>query len=108
MVAQGAEAQNLLVWIAPSVCAACYQVSPEIAEDFRTHFGAYPGAVGGVERRYLNLPEINRCELIACGVRPHNIAVDTRCTVECEDLFHSYRRDGEHAGRMATVLARIA
>jgi polyphenol oxidase len=108
MQAHGATPQNLLAWIAPSVCADCYQVSAEIAEDFRAHFEAHTHAIGGSGGRHLDLSEINRCELVKCGLLPQNIEVDTRCTVEHPDLFHSYRRNGEHAGRMATVLARIA
>lgn len=103
--ANGAVPGRLRAWIAPCVCAGCYEVSPEIAADFRSHFNNYPGVVTGPEGRHLDLLEINRRELIAAGVPESQIEADPRCTAENAERFHSYRRDAGAAGRMATFLA---
>ena len=47
----------------------------------------------------VDLWEANRKELLACGVKNENIEVAGRCSVCHPDLFFSYRREGEKAGR---------
>ena len=47
----------------------------------------------------VDLWEANRKELLACGVKNENIEVAGMCSVCHPDLFFSYRREGEKAGR---------
>jgi YfiH family protein len=105
MLDHGAKADAVRAHIGPSICASHYEVGAEMAVDFRKRFGHYEGAVKGPERRHLNLPLINRLELLEAGVRPEHIEIEARCTVEHPDLFCSHRRDGLAAGRMISFLA---
>jgi len=100
----GSAPRDMVAWVGPSICAAHYEVSEEIAAQFRERFGHNAGLVAGPEGRHLDLREINRRELTECGVDPSRIEVDPRCTLEDADLFYSYRREGASAGRMLTFL----
>jgi purine-nucleoside/S-methyl-5'-thioadenosine phosphorylase / adenosine deaminase len=106
--ALGSKPTDLLVWVGPSISVEHYEVSVEIAGDFRDHFGHYPGAVQGPDLRNLALGSINWCELISAGIPIERIELDARCTFESVDLFHSYRRDGADAGRMLTFAGVVA
>jgi hypothetical protein len=95
---RGGHPARMLAWIAPSVCPDHYEVSAELAAQFRARFGEN----GAVRGRRLNLPEIVRAQLLAGGLLPQHIETDTRATCEDADLFYSYRREGAQAGRMFT------
>ncbi|MBN1865859.1 peptidoglycan editing factor PgeF [Candidatus Sumerlaeota bacterium] len=103
MIALGSDPARLLAWIAPAISGERYEVGEEIARDFRERFGQYPGAVRG---RLLSLGEIDRRQLIDCGLEAERIELDPRCTFERADLFYSYRRDGSGTGRMLTFAVR--
>ena len=98
----GTNPQDCLAWIGPSVCCAHYEVSEEIAAEFRDHFAHYPGIFHGPENRNLALGVLNWCELIAAGLPMERMELDARCTYENEALFHSHRRDPSDKGRMLT------
>lgn len=102
LVKLGSNVEDLLVWIGPSICGYHYEVSEEMAAEFRDHFSHFPGAIGGDEFRNLNLGVINWCQLVQAGLSPDRIELDARCTFEEDDLFYSYRRDGGTGGRMLT------
>ncbi|MCH7852283.1 MAG: polyphenol oxidase family protein [Candidatus Marinimicrobia bacterium] len=81
--------------IGPVIGPECYQVGPEVAAQFDTRFltaspdGSYQ----------LDLPGVVRSRLEDAGVRAENIATAGICT-KCDSRCHSYRRDGQRAGRM--------
>jgi YfiH family protein len=100
----GSAPRDMVAWVGPSICAAHYEVSEELAAQFRERFGHNAGVVAGPEGRHLDLKEIVRRELTECGVDSSRIEMDPRCTLEDADLFYSYRREGASAGRMFTFL----
>jgi copper oxidase (laccase) domain-containing protein len=55
---------------------------------------------GGQGRTYLDLPDINRRQLLESGVTAGRIYASNLCTRCGDEDFHSFRRDREHAGRM--------
>jgi YfiH family protein len=85
-------------WVAavgPAIGPCCYEVSEELAEDFLKTFGA-PAVP---RHRILDLPGINRTELLSLGLREVEVLRNcTRCSLASdgvpEPLFHSYRREG--------------
>ena len=81
--------------IGPSAGPCCYEVSPEIAEDF-----AQAGLP--VRGRHVDLWEANVRQLVAAGVPEEQVAVAGMCTI-CDGRFHSYRRDGGSARNMALL-----
>jgi YfiH family protein len=97
----GAEPRNLRAAVGPCINRCCYEVGPEVSEQFDRLFP---------ERHDLtriDLPEANRRQLVAAGVPPAQIDVSDLCTACDADQFHSYRRDKDLAGRMVAAV-RIA
>jgi YfiH family protein len=86
----GTRPEDLHAAIGPAIGGCCYEVGPEVAREFGVI------AAGHV---HLDLRAINAKQLAGVGVAPANISVAEACT-KCEPGYHSYRRDGEAAGRM--------
>jgi len=93
-------AEDVHVAIGPGIGKCCYEVGPEVAEQFRQ----YDSSLGNfASAAYLDLAESNRRQLEVCGVALDRIYVAGICTM-CNGEFHSYRRDKEQAGRMFSVV----
>ena len=88
----GSRPKDLVAAIGPGIGVCCYEVGPEVAEMFR------PGQQGV----RIDLAEVNRQQLMAAGVL--NIYGSGSCTRCQAALFHSYRRDGDAAGRMIAAI----
>ncbi len=85
----GTHPEDIHAAIGPCIGPCCYEVGPEVARQFGVV------AAGHV---HLDLPSINTRQLEGAGVR--NISVSGQCTRCQADLYHSFRRDGQAAGRM--------
>jgi len=94
--------QDFLAGTAPSVEKSCYEVGKEIAKDFaEKHPDCLTPTQGG--KYLLDLRGVVRAQLTAAGLKPENIEQSALCTRCRADMFFSYRRDGEKAGRFALV-----
>lgn len=85
----GSRPEDLHAAIGPGIGACCYEVGPEVAEQF---------GLGG--RVHLDLPAINRRQLREAGIADARIYSSGLCTMCRAGDFHSFRRDREAAGRM--------
>jgi len=86
----GSDPERLLAGIGPGICAACYQVGPEVAGRFNGF--ARPDAEG---RHRLDLAAANRAQLQQAGLPLERIHVHGACTFESVDLpSHRRRPDG--------------
>lgn len=93
LTASGERMKDWVAAVGPAIGPCCYEVSPEIAQEFSRAFGqaAVP------KPRYLDLPAINRAQLLAAGVSEVELLrACTRCALgaEGQPIFHSYRREG--------------
>jgi len=80
---------DLRAAIGPGIGECCYEVGPEVAEQFGRH-----------GRAHIDLGGANRRQLLDAGVTPERIYTSNLCT-KCQPAeFHSFRRDKEAAGRM--------
>jgi len=95
---------SIRAWLGPAIGPCCYEVGGEVAEQFAGEF-VREGA-GGKYR--LDLPAVVRSQLEAAGILPGKIAVSAACTRCGGERFASYRRDGQRAGRMIALIARLA
>ncbi len=96
----GVDRRNLFAVIGPHIGVCCYEVGEEVASSFSAgavYDPAYP-------KPHLNLAEANRSQLAEAGVPDDQIEVSSLCTRCREDLFFSYRRDGNKAGRMLSII----
>ena len=94
-------AQDLHVAIGPGIGKCCYKVGAEVAVQFSVSGGAQ--LVDLTQPIHLDLADINRRQIAACGVPDEHIYSAGLCTM-CSGEFHSFRRDGKSAGRMLSVV----
>jgi YfiH family protein len=85
----GTRPADLHAAMGPGIGACCYEVGPEVREQF--------GAEG---RGPLDLPLENARQLEQSGVTRDRIYTSNLCTKCLVGEFHSFRRDGDAAGRM--------
>jgi len=99
LIELGAQADRIRVALGPSIGPCCFEVGPEVVDEFRAAFGEVPGmVVQGPHKDHIDLRVASRAVLERAGVRPENIDTDPPCT-RCEaDRFFSYRRDGREGG----------
>lgn len=93
----GSDPQDIKAAFGPAICPDCYRVGGEFAgyfpEDVHERGGHY----------YLDLAGANQRRLIAAGVERRNIYNSHICT-HCRTEYYSYRRDGDEAGRMISMM----
>jgi YfiH family protein len=105
----GVEPRDLLVAIGPCIHQCCYEVGPELREEFAAH-GHDTAQVhrwfskGRGDRWQLDVTGSNRDQLEFLGVPPDQIIDSGLCTACHPEVFHSYRRSGSRAGRMLGVI----
>ena len=85
----GTRPEDLHAAIGPGIGACCYEVGPEVS----VHFG-------GQGRGRIDLSAANRGQLEGAGLAPARIYESGFCTMCLAGEFHSYRRDGDAAGRL--------
>jgi YfiH family protein len=92
--------EDLHVAIGPGIGKCCYEVGPEVAAEF----AQYDSGLENLTRpAHIDLGEINRLQAAGTGVPSGQIYVAGICTL-CNRDFHSFRRDGQGAGRMLSVV----
>lgn len=105
--------KNVLAALGPTIGVCCYEVGNDVisrvlrnipnAEKYIVAKGT--GKAEGTPSSYfVNLVEINRSELIRCGVPEANIKGAEICTSCRGDLFFSYRRDRGKTGRQISIV----
>jgi YfiH family protein len=99
LVELGARANRVRVALGPSIGPCCFEVGPEVVDEFRAALGELPGlVVPGPRKHHIDLRVANRAILERAGVLPDSIDDRPPCT-RCEaERFFSYRRDGKDGG----------
>lgn len=97
-------ASELLVWLGPAIGPQAFEVGDEVRAAFIAHDAAastcfQPSPTG---RWLADLYHLARQRLAAVGVSA--VYGGGRCTFSEAEYFHSYRRDGAHSGRMASLV----
>lgn len=102
----GALPQHIHVAMGPCICAGCYEVGPEVAEQFRCEFPFYPGIVlTGYPKPHIDLAEAIRDTLIDAGVATGSIQMPPACSKCNPRDYFSARRLGVCSGRTLTAIA---
>ncbi len=98
----GSDPEKVVAFIGPSASACCYEVGEDVASEFESRY---------ISRRdgkiFLNLKAVNAAELVRSGVPASSIEVSPLCTITANELLHSFRRDGQHSGRMMGVIGLL-
>lgn len=92
-------ASELIAYIGPGLSVENFEVGKEVAELFSSDVIKIKN-----NKYYFDNKLENKNQLIKAGVREINIEISEYCTYKEEKLFHSYRRNGNRAGRMLGVI----
>jgi len=93
----GCKTKNIKVALGPCIQKCCYEVS----NDLKTYFNREIESRDG--KYYLDLALANKNQLLSAGVKEVNIYDSEICTF-CNNSYFSYRREGDAAGRMLSLL----
>ena len=97
--------ENILVFFGPSIRKCCYKVDNILIERFRKKFGRgdYYSKEGKDKDKdfFLDIIKLNLIHLKDFGIQKDNIFDVRQCT-NCDNVFFSYRRDG-NTGRQAAI-----
>jgi len=95
----GSEMINVNVLLGPSIRQCCFEVGPEVGELFNKKYQL----IGKGDRTQLDLQGVVIEKLINMNIQSENINDIKECTC-CSDQYHSFRRDGDKAGRMIAMI----
>ena len=95
---------NLMAWLGPAIGPDAFEIGPEVRVEFldRDAGSADCFRAGAGDRWMADIYALARRQLAALGVTA--VYGGDRCTVSEPEWFFSYRRDGRHSGRMATLI----
>ena len=104
-----AAAKDIIVAVGPGICKSCYEVSSDVAEQFRENFTANEFeliiAKGKTDDKYqLDLPMANVINLINFGVPIDNIYVSDLCTCCNPKLLFSHRATAGRRGILCNFI----
>jgi YfiH family protein len=101
--------EDLRVAIGPAANICCYEVGPEVIEQFKERFSneqsLFMATRDGHAR--IDLQKANHDQLTDIGVSPDRIHVAPLCTMDRTDLFFSYRREKLQYGRVGRLMSVI-
>lgn len=104
----GTRAGDVVACIGPSICRDCFEVGPEVAEQFSRAFSQryWPQLYDKKEdgKYQLDLWRANQIIFTEAGVRPENIHTTDICTRCNPRLLFSHRAMGERRGNLAAFL----
>lgn len=95
------EPEDLNLILGPSMGKCCYKISDSLAVLIDDKYIDEKGA-----DRYLDLSRLVKDKFLKSGVREENIFVADKCTCCSNELYQSYRRDREKAGRMMAFIGK--
>ncbi len=128
----GTDPAKVKAWLGPSIQVCCYEVGPEVIQEFRSqfhyadelfdklepdnpalimlprqHLVNRPNAVMRdleTQRANLNVEEANARQLRDAGVPARNIERGALCTACNIKTLHSYRKEGPRSGRQLSAI----
>lgn len=104
----GSEASDIICAIGPSICKSCYEVSADVAQEFRaaysqSEFDKMIKNIGN-EKYLLDLHLANYYNLTDAGINPENIDVTDICTCCNPDFLFSHRASHGKRGNLGAVI----
>jgi YfiH family protein len=97
----GSEAADLVAVVGPSIGECCFEVGAEVAVQFTPW---WPERSDLNRRTRIDLPATLARQLSGANLKAGNISIVGKCTQCDPNLFHSFRRDREAAGRMVSAV----
>lgn len=104
----GTKPENLLAVIGPSICSSCYEISEEVAQEFRQTFSKEQWPLilqkKPAHKYQLDLWRANKIILEEAGIPKDQIEVSELCTCCHRDLLFSHRATGGRRGNLSGVI----
>lgn len=104
----GTDPADVLCCIGPSICQDCFEVGPEVIEEFRGTFAGkyWPELYYGKEngKYQLDLWRANEIILLEAGVKREHLQTTGICTRCNPDYLFSHRYHGKERGNLAAFL----
>ena len=102
----GTKPEDCLVGIGPSIGRDCFEVGPEVVQEFRDSFDNWAEFTEPFRdgKFRIDLWKANKIMLIELGIPEENITVSGFCTKCNEQLFFSYRRDKGRTGSLSAIM----
>jgi YfiH family protein len=92
---------NIVAAIAPSIGKCCYEVDEDVAKHF---FDTKDAFSKNANKYMLDLPHINKQQLLEAKIKEKNIEMSAICT-SCEvDSYFSYRKEQGCSGRFMSMI----
>lgn len=111
----GTEPEDLVCAIGPSICRSCYEVSEDVASEFKNAFPGHESEIltddglneQGEHKFHLDLWNANRIVLEEAGVEAGNIGITDICTNCNPDLLFSHRfTKGKRGNNAAFIMLK--
>lgn len=101
----GCERQDILVAIGPSICKDCYEVSEDVAEQFKEEFGREVLEEGKEPGKFqLDLWKANELVFLQAGLVREQITVTDICTCCNDSVLFSHRASRGQRGNLGAFL----
>ncbi len=92
---------DIIAGVAPSIGKCCYEVDWNVAQHFKDIESAYD-KVG--DKYMLDLPYINKTQLLKAGLKEENIELSNVCTACDVEYYFSYRKENGCSGRFMSMI----
>lgn len=102
----GTEPRDLYAAMGPCVRVCCYEVGPEVAQNFARWFPEW--SKHEEMSRKVNLAQANRQQMEDAGIPSRHIFDCELCTACQSGQFFSFRREPENPGRMLAAISRLS
>ncbi|MBI4004615.1 peptidoglycan editing factor PgeF [Candidatus Roizmanbacteria bacterium] len=109
MVENGAQIQNIVAAIGPSIGDCCYTVHEDRYITMMEEIGEYADKISSIRggKRHVNLALLNYLLLVDAGMKKENIDFFPFCTSCHKDMFFSYWREAKNlSGEMFSFILR--
>ncbi len=98
----GSLPSNIIAGIGPAIGGCCYEVGEEVASHFLTY--GKSAVMPNAEKFMLDLPQINKFQLMEAGLQKEHISLSGICTA-CENTdYFSYRKENGCSGRFLSMI----
>jgi polyphenol oxidase len=101
----GSRPSDLIAAVGPAIGPCCFEVGEDVAGQFAPW---WPERTDLNRKTKINLGATLARQLATAGLTPENIAVLGECTHCSPERYHSFRRDGQAAGRMVSAVRILA
>lgn len=109
------ETTAISTWLGPAIGPSKFEVGEDVLSTFLRNFSDQsgvkaaftpaPASSATAPKWYADLYQLARLALFEVGVE--DVSGGDFCTFSDSQKFYSYRRDGVHSGRMATLIWRV-